>query len=622
MKKIERKDFIKLGGGAVVGGLSGFVFSGAPFKGFQWVVEWTQDQYVPSRGLENFVQSINQSCPDKCQVSVRKISKRAVQLSSIDGVCPSCQNALQLLYHPERIQKPLKKIKNGKYKEVTWDVALKEIGAELKKSGAKSASISKDYNLSTYLTEKLITAAGSKNSFIETSGETIAQATLGGIPQYNIENSDYVLSFGARVMEGWGSPKAAVKLADNMAKGKSKLVQVDTNATRTASMATQWVNVKPGTEAVLAISIAGVLINKYGKSTNDADFQRIMNLATNQYKPENAEIITGVPKKTIEAIAASFAKAYRPVALAGCGGSGVSASSAEILAVYTLNRLVNTSAVQLVNPVGYGKNSKLDEFISKGTFDFMIISGANPVYKSVLGSDLAKKLDKAFVVALAPIQNDTTFYADYILPTLSFLETGNKAAVSPETNGKNCADILAAIAKASGLAIPAGRRDPRTRGAGAAINYSYAKTSKQFKAMGKIVEKDNKYPLYLMPFEVNVLGDGDGLAYPYVLKTLDSQTFSYEKMCVHINSKTAKDQGVSDGSCVDIESANGEIENLLVVVTDTVAPGVLAVPLGFGHKNFTKYGSDKGSNPKTIMAKDIDPLSGSANWWITRAKLS
>jgi anaerobic selenocysteine-containing dehydrogenase len=621
MKKIERKDFIKLGGGAVVGGLTGFVFSGAPFKGFQWVVEWTQDQYVPTRGIENFVQSINQSCPDKCQVSVRKISKRAVQLSSTNGVCPSCQNALQLLYHPERIQKPLKKIKNGKYKEVTWDIALKEIGAELKKSAAKSASISKGYNLSSYLTEKLISAAGSKNNFIETSGETIAQATLGGIPQYNIENSDYVLSFGARVMEGWGSSKASVKLADNMRKGYAKLVQVDTNATRTASMATQWINVKPGTEAILAMSIAGVLINKYGKSTNDAGFLNIMSLAT-QNSPEKAEKITGVPKKTIEAIAAAFALAKRPAALSGNGGVGVSASSAEILAVYTLNRLVNSAAVSLVNPVGFSKSSKLDEFIKKGSFDFMIISEANPVYKSVYGADLAKKLEKAFVVALAPIQNDTTYYADYILPTLSFLEVGNKTAVSSDGRGKNCADILDSIAKASGLAIPAGRKATGTRAAGYAIDYNYDITKPIFKSMSKIVEKDSKYPLYMMPYEATLLGDGDGLAYPYVLKTLDSQTFSYEKMCLHINSKTAKDQGVSDGSCVDIESANGTIENLTVVVTDTVAPDVVAVPLGFGHKNFTKYGSNKGSNPKTIMAKDIDPLSGSANWWITRVKLS
>ena len=39
MKKIDRKDFLKIGGGAVVGGLAGYTLSGAPFLGFQWLVE-------------------------------------------------------------------------------------------------------------------------------------------------------------------------------------------------------------------------------------------------------------------------------------------------------------------------------------------------------------------------------------------------------------------------------------------------------------------------------------------------------------------------------------------------------------------------------------------------------
>ena len=30
----------------------------------------------------------------------------------------------------------------------------------------------------------------------------------------------------------------------------------------------------------------------------------------------------------------------------------------------------------------------------------------------------------------------------------------------------------------------------------------------------------------------------------------------------------------------------------------------------------------KGVNPKEIMANDIDPLTGAANWWLTRVKIS
>ena len=57
MKKLERKDFLMIGGGAVVGGLAGYVFSGAPFLGLQWLVEWTQDQHVPAGGAEEVPES-------------------------------------------------------------------------------------------------------------------------------------------------------------------------------------------------------------------------------------------------------------------------------------------------------------------------------------------------------------------------------------------------------------------------------------------------------------------------------------------------------------------------------------------------------------------------------------
>ena len=72
MKKIDRKDFLKIGAGAVVGGVAGYTFSGAPFLGFQWLVEWSQDQYVPAGGVEKYVQAISESCVNGCKVFCEK----------------------------------------------------------------------------------------------------------------------------------------------------------------------------------------------------------------------------------------------------------------------------------------------------------------------------------------------------------------------------------------------------------------------------------------------------------------------------------------------------------------------------------------------------------------------
>ena len=167
MKKIERKDFLKIGGGTIVGGLTGYVFSGAPFQGFQWLVEWTQDQYVPAAGEEKYLSSVCGICPNKCNISIRMISERAVKIETSNSGCPLGENALQLLYHPERIKKPLKltgKKGSGKYKEVEWEEAIKDISGKLNElinanKGNSIASISKDANLSSDLLDLLLNKA-------------------------------------------------------------------------------------------------------------------------------------------------------------------------------------------------------------------------------------------------------------------------------------------------------------------------------------------------------------------------------------------------------------------------------------------------------------------------------
>ena len=69
---------------------------------------------------------------------------------------------------------------------------------------------------------------------------------------YDLENSDYILSFGCGLLEGWGAPGRILnawgvwKASEN--KGKVKVVQVESRASNTASKADKWIPAKPGTE--------------------------------------------------------------------------------------------------------------------------------------------------------------------------------------------------------------------------------------------------------------------------------------------------------------------------------------------------------------------------------------
>ena len=645
MKKIERKDFLKLGGGAVLGGLSGWVFSGAPFLGFQWLVEWTQDQYVPVKGFEKYTQAVSDSCPAGCKVSVRMIGDRAVKIESKDGVCSCCHNALQLTYHPERISTPLKRKGDkgdGKFVPVTWEEAVKEISSKMNslinEGKANSiAAINKNESLNGQLMEKFIKAAGSNNVYYEPSLKSLTSSALGGYINYDFANTDYVLSFGAKLVEGWGSSADMQKVFTQWKSKGTKIVQADTVCSMTASLASEWVPVKPGTEAVLAFGIANYLITGRRLNSTGEEFGKWSQLIINKFPLAKVASYTGVSEERIKQIGDDFSKAKNPVAVSGKGAFGVNASSAEIIAVYCLNTLVKSRAASLMtnSSVTYkGEFAGLDSFIKDGNFSMLFLNNSDPVYKSVLGEDLKKKMEKAFVVSINPIMNDSANYADIILPSLSFLESEtpeNKAVVSNFKESKDAKDIIIALSKsldktkdtfsfANG--IDSFKISGKETASGAKFSFNVDKIKNDIDALDKKFAANAEYPLFMIPVEAPLVGDGDGLAFPYVLKSIDPTVFYKGKLLVQINRETGKKYGLSENESIVIRSARGKLDKVYVHLTDTVAPDTVAIPLGFGHESYTQYGSDKGVNPKKIMAADVDPLTGTADWWSTRVKIS
>ncbi len=644
MKKIERKDFLKISGGALAGGLTGWVFSGAPFLGFQMSVEWTQDQQVVPKGLEKFVSAANDACPFGCNVRVRKIGERALQLQSDKGLCPSCQTSLQLLYHPERIKSPLKRTGakgSGKFEPVSWDQALKDISTRLNSllsegKGSTIAAINKNESLSSIMMDQFVSTAGSKNVYYEAGLKSLETPVLNGYIDYDFNKADYILSFGARLIEGWGNISDVRQSYVNWKERGVKLVHADTISTRTASVADRWLPLKPGTEAVLAFGIANYLITSKRLNSSGAEFGRWAQMIINNYPVSKVASVTGLGEDQIKETAEEFYKAKNPVAIAGKGGIGTSASSAEILGVYCLNSLVKTKAVEIKRNSAISYNAEfsgLDAFIKDGAFNMLFLNNSNPVYKSVFGDELKKKMENAFVVSLNPIMNDSAAFADYILPSMTYFESGssdNKPVVKSFEESKDARDIIITLAKMvdktknifpfeSGLkANTLAGRETATNGS---FSYNTDKVKESIETLEKNIAQNNEFPLTLIPMEIPMVGDGDGLAFPYVHKTIDPSHYYKEKLLVQVNRETGKKYGLSENKSIVLQSARGKIGKVYVHLTDTVAPDTIAIPLGFGHESYTRYGNKKGVNPKKIMSSEIDPLTGRADWWSTRVKI-
>jgi len=264
MKKLERKDFLKIAGGTVVGGLSGFVFSGAPFRGYQSLVEWTQDQYVPKKGIEKYFSTICTACPYQCSITAKTAGDRIVRINSSSASCPIGQNALQLLYHPERLKKPLKRVGkkgNSSFVEISWEEAIKAISAKInktidEKNRDKIVAINKEDNISAKALKRLLLSIGSNHTYIESNLHSIENSIFNGNIKYDFEKTDYILNFGAEILNGWGNESSILKSFSNWKKKKVSHIHIGTNRTASASHADKWIAIKPGTEGILAIGIA------------------------------------------------------------------------------------------------------------------------------------------------------------------------------------------------------------------------------------------------------------------------------------------------------------------------------------------------------------------------------
>ena len=294
-------------------------------------------------------------------------------------------------------------------------------------------------------------------------------------PGYDLENARLVLSFGAPLFESWWSPVQAFVAFGGSAAKQSRhghFVQVDTRFSRTAARAHEWVGVPPGTHGVLALGLAYVLIKE---QTFNADFVArhvtgfeddvdaagrpragYRSLVLRNYRTEEVSAITGVPVERIVALARSFAAG--PGAVAVCGSDVLHAPDGLLsgLAVHSLNvlmgnisqpggvlfgddpplaplaaeRLDAVARTGLARPpvahaaVPFGMRDPAPQFAAAaaqggGPIEALLLYYSNPLASAVRPDDWRAALERIpFVVSFSPFLDETTRFADLVLPDL------------------------------------------------------------------------------------------------------------------------------------------------------------------------------------------------------------
>ncbi len=454
---------------------------------------------------ENVVPGVCLLCPSACGVLARVVNGHVVKLEgnpmhpiNLGVLCPKGQATPELMYNPDRLAGPLKRTGergSNQWEPITWDEAVQLVAKklnELREAGHPEQAAfmygETRGQMRSFL-ERFMRAVGSPNT-ISHDSMNIAAAKLGmyltqgiyDLPAYDLENSAYVLSFGASMLEAGRVPQRMITGYSYIRRGRAeraKIVVIDPRQGVTGAKADEWIPINPGTDAALALGIAHVLIRSglidsefvldYSFGFDDfADDQGkvhkgFKSFVLDNYSPQQVEKITGISATTISRIAGEFATVKPAVAiLPGKGGllNGSFGGVYAAMAVHILNALVGSIerpggvmiqrytpspawpdlpadpiadrgfATERVDGAGstfplarHSYQSVADQVLAGRPLEALFLYDANPVYEAPGGERFVKAFQKIpFIVSFSSFLDESAMYADLVLPEPTFLE--------------------------------------------------------------------------------------------------------------------------------------------------------------------------------------------------------
>lgn len=574
---------------------------------------------------------------------VKKLEGNPEDAVSQGKLCARGQAALQITYHPDRLGAPQKRTGergSGQFTEISWDEAIKELTGKLNELIAANDQASLAYLTKPARTRRaalvadLLQRFGAKAPVVHEvfSDEVLRRAnaiSFGAhqLPTFDLEHARYVISFGADFLGTWNSAVAHSVAYSRMKQARGprpKFVHVDARLSQTAANADEFVACKPGTEGLLALAIAG------------------------DETAEKASERTGVPVPTIRRLATEFATHGPSVAIIGGAPLAHSNGLFHASAVNRLNQVARTvgqpggvTFTQQGAPIASRPLRELLDAAPK----VLLVDDVNPVFGSPSAWKVADALKRVpFIVSFGSFIDETSALADLILPDHSFLESwvdaapesgSAKAAPSkfgpamrPLYNTRSTPDVLLAVSR--GLSKPiAGLPNtfeeflnqevpplkvesrPKTQDPGPRLAWTEP-----------LFDGDaTQYPYHFLPYASAQFYDGSLAHLPWLQEMPDPMTSGMWCSWVEINERKAESLGIHQGDIIEVTSTQGSVR-APAFLNPGLAPDAIAMPVGQGHTNFTRYATDRGVNPLSILAPVTIAETGTLAWSATRVKIA
>jgi anaerobic selenocysteine-containing dehydrogenase len=464
-------------------------------------------------------------CPDTCATLVTVENGRAVRIQGDPDhpftqgfLCAKVNRYLERTYHPERLTHPLKRVGpkgSGAFERVSWNEAIDAIAARL---GAIVAEHGREsvlpysyagtmgYLQGESMDRRFFHRLGASRldrTICSTAGGTGMRMTVGGnigADAESMPDSDLVILWGTNTLTS--NPHLWPFVLQARENG-APIIAIDPIRTRTAEQCDEWIAIRPGTDAALALGMMHVI---FAEGLQDDDFIERHTLGADklrervkEWTPERTAGTTGLSQASIVDLGRRYGNARSAFIRVNYGlqrhaGGGMAVRTLACLPAVTghwrrpgggiqlstsLNFRFNTPALhrtdlgpsaRTINMIRLGDAlTKPDAGVGGPPVKAIVVYNSNP---AAVAPDLTAvrkgfAREDLFTVVLEHFQTDTADWADYVLPATTQLEhwdvhlayghvyaSLNRPAIDPIGESLPNTEIFRRLARAMGFTDP------------------------------------------------------------------------------------------------------------------------------------------------------------------------
>jgi anaerobic selenocysteine-containing dehydrogenase len=465
-------------------------------------------------------------CPDTCAMLITVEDGRAVRVAGDPDhpvtqgfLCAKVNRYVERTYHEDRLRTPLRRVGpkgSGTFEPITWDAAVDEIASRL---GAIAASDDGPQAILPYSyagTMGLVQGSSMDRRFFHLLGaskldRTICSmaGTIGmrmtvganvGADGEGVPESDLVLLWGTNTLTA--NPHLWPFILKARERG-APIICIDPIRTRTAMQCDEWLPIRPGSDAALALGMMHVI---FARGLEDTDYleqytlgHEAMRERAAEWAPSRTASVTGLSEDVIISLAERFGRAKAAFIRVNYGlqrhaGGGMAVRTIACLPAVaghwrragggvqlstSANFQFNKAALErpdlgpparTINMIRLGDALTLpDAGVGGPPVKAMIVYNSNPAAVAPDRNAVLRGLarEDLFTVVLEHFQTDTADWADIVLPATTQLEhwdihlayghhyvSLNRPAIAPVGEAKPNSEIFRLIAARMGMSEP------------------------------------------------------------------------------------------------------------------------------------------------------------------------